>query len=137
VVCSSAAKAPDPSWYAAKGELVSDVTNAYDPYHMSSAAGALINITNLLNFRRGGPLDAQVQGASRPYGNYVFGAYMSAAGFSLIDALSGANSFAAVSNASYPKDLPRNDSYPAIPTDNLAAITQGYNDQTNGSLCRK
>jgi hypothetical protein len=90
----------------------------------------------LLSFQRGGLLDAQPLGGSRAYGNYVYGAYLSASGLPLSVALAGANSYASVSNAQYP-GFTMDPNYPAIPAANIANITNGYNAQQNGTLCHK
>jgi hypothetical protein len=96
----------------------------------------LVNAAYLSGFRRGGALDAQPLGASRAYGNYVFGAYLSAAGITLSVGLGGANGYAAVSNAQYP-GFSMDPNYPAVPQANVANIINGYNAQRNGTLCHK
>jgi hypothetical protein len=103
---------------------------------MSQATGGLLNLTNLASFRRGGSLDPQPAGASRAYGNYVFGAYMSAMGASLSEALNGANWYASTSGASYDADLLTNPNYPAIPAASVINIFKGYLAQQNGTLCQ-
>ena len=101
-----------------------------------SPAGWLVNAAYLFSFRRDGALDAQPFGASRAYGNYVFGAYLSAAGIPLSVGLAGANGYAAVSNAQYP-GFTMDPNLPAIPQANVANIVNGYNTQQNGTLCHK
>src|SRR5271156_5030700 len=68
--CASAGNAPDPNYYANKGQAAS--------------SNVIKDIYNLFNFRRGGALDAQVGpgsngqpfGGSPAYANYTFGVYM-------------------------------------------------------------
>lgn len=77
-------------------------------------------------------------GGSPAYANYVFGVYMSAAGATLSQTLSGAQDYARYSGAT---DVYRaagdsmDPNYPGIPASNVANITQGYSDQKNGTLC--
>jgi len=127
--CTSAGGAPNPSMYAAAG-TIAQVSEFLSP------GGLLVNAAYLLSFPRGGALDAQPLGASRAYGNYVFGAYLSAAGIPLSVGLAGANGYAAVSNAQYP-GFTMDPNYPAIPQANVANIVNGYNAQRNGTLCHK
>ena len=86
------------------------------------------------DFQRGGPLDAQPLGASRAYGNYVFGAALSGAGYSLSFTLSSANAYALLSGAQYPGET-MDPNYTSIPAANVANISNGYNAQKNGTLC--
>ena len=132
--CSEAGGAPDPSVYAALGKASADELLSGDGEY---TGGLLINhYAKLFAFRRGGSLDAQPLGASRAYGNYVYGAYLYSAGFSLPGALYGANAYAAVSKAQYPNQ--RMDSkYSFIPADNVANITRGFYAARNGVLCHK
>jgi RHS repeat-associated protein len=127
--CASAGGAPNPSAYAAAG-TIAKVSEFLSP------GGLLVNAAYLSGFRRGGALDAQPLGASRAYGNYVFGAYLSAAGIPLSVGLGGANGYAAVSNAQYP-GFSMDPNYPAVPQANVANIINGYNAQRNGTLCHK
>jgi hypothetical protein len=127
--CASAGGAPNPSAYAAAG-TIAKVSEFLSP------GGLLVNAAYLSGFRRGGALDAQPLGASRAYGNYVFGAYLSAAGIPLSVGLGGANGYAAVSNAQYP-GFSMDPNYSAIPQANVANIINGYNAQRNGTLCHK
>jgi hypothetical protein len=105
-----------------------------------NSAGSLMNqasqAANFLSFWRGGSLDAQRQGGSRAYGNYVFGAAMSSAGYSLSFTLSAANTFSIISFASYPGFV-MDSHYTSIPAANVANITNGYNAQKSGTLCHK
>ena len=127
--CASAGGAPNPSAYAAAG-TIAQVSEFLSP------GGLLVNAAYLSGFRRGGALDAQPLGASRAYGNYVFGAYLSAAGIPLSVGLGGANGYAAVSSAQYP-GFSMDPNYPAVPQANVANIINGYNAQHNGTLCHK
>jgi hypothetical protein len=61
---------------------------------VAESANWLENDFNLLDFHRGGSLDAQAQGGS-PDANYVFGVYMNAAGYSLSQTLGAANAYGA------------------------------------------
>ncbi|BFI94617.1 MAG: hypothetical protein RSP_01270 [Rhodanobacter sp.] len=140
--CQGAGNAPAPSVYQQRGRLANNMMNSYTPYApygTASAAGVMYNASELAQFRRGGVLDAQVRyGGSPAYANYVFGVYMSASGATLSQTLSGAQDYARFSgatqtykNAGYTMDK----DYPSLPASNVANITQGYNDQKNGTLC--
>jgi hypothetical protein len=136
--CTQAGNAPDPSAYAARGQASANALLSATGDAMASAP--IAQYVNLLDFRRGGSLDAQPLGGSQAYGNYVFGAYVSAAGISLSTALTGANAYAAVSKAFNPKQYSNqqmDSRYTAIPAANVANITNGYNAQQNGTLCHK
>jgi len=129
--CAPSGKAPNPVIYAEYGE----------------SAGWLDNDLNLLSFRRGGILDAQVlYGGSQDYANYVFGVYMAAAGYSLPQALGFANAYAGSPSfkanfpfigTKYPKLKPSDfgTKYTKTPAINIANITAGFNDERNGTLC--
>src|SRR5438034_3856685 len=78
--CNRAGNAPDPSVYQAKGQTAQNNSVA-DLYY-------------LFQFRAGGGLDAQPQGSSPAYANYAYGVYMSAAGYTLNQALTGADIYA-------------------------------------------
>ncbi|MHB8304006.1 MAG: hypothetical protein ACYDC6_14435 [Acidobacteriaceae bacterium] len=88
----------------------------------------------LFSFHRGGLLDAQPLGASPAYGNYVFGAALNAAGYSLSFTLFAANTYAFSSGAKYPGQI-MDQNYGSIPAANVANITNGYNAQANGTVC--
>lgn len=99
-------------------------------------AAASDEMGSLWNFKRGNSFDAQVQyGGSTDYGNYAFGVYMAAAGFSLQDTLGGANdygrAFSHYPAGLYVMDVP---DYPNIPIQNANMITQGYQDEVNGTM---
>lgn len=116
--CAPSGHAPDPSFYAGLGE----------------SAGWFHNDVNLFEFHRGGLLDAQADGGSTAYANYVFGVYMNAAGYSLSQTLAGANAYAYLF-AHYPPNKPKDPKYPSIPAVNVANITAGFNTNKNGTLC--
>lgn len=74
------------------------------------------------------------------YGNYVFGDYMSAAGFPLSVALAGANAIAnrnSLKNPGQYSGRQMDSDYPALPAANVTNITAGYNAQRNGTLCHQ
>ena len=133
--CGGAGNAPDPSYYANQGKL--DRNNP-------------IQSTNhtLFGFPEGGANDAQPSGGSPYYANYVYGAYMQQAGFPKSVSIILANEYSVFSGISRgirglgPKYDPgqlkdANPWAPAIPASNVTAITQGFNDARNGTLCHK
>jgi hypothetical protein len=120
--CNRAGNAPDPSVYQAKGQAAS--TNAF------------VDIYNLFSFRAGGGLDAQPQGASPSYANYAYGAYVSAAGYTLNQALTGADIYAQY-RASYPSGTTMSPTNQFTPEANVMNITYGFNAQQMGTLCHK
>jgi hypothetical protein len=74
------------------------------------------------------------------YGNYVFGAYMAAAGVPLKVALSGASGLALVSGAYFTynrNNFQMDPNYPLLPAANVGNITNGYNAAVNGTVCHK
>ena len=129
--CASAGNAPGPSTYAQKGQAAS--SNAFK------------DIYNLYSFRRGGTLDAQVGPGpngqpfrgSPAYANYSFGVYMSAAGYTLGQALSLADIYAEF-RSRYPVGTPfAGPNYPFTPQANVTNITNGFNAQKTGTTCHK
>jgi len=121
--CNTAGNAPDPSVYAAKGQAAS--TNAIKDFY------------DLFQFRAGGGLDAQPQGASPAYANYVYGVYMAAAGYTLNQALAGADIYAQY-RSRYPANVPMDGPNHAFtPVVNVMNITYGFNAQKTGTLCHK
>ncbi|HZT73780.1 MAG TPA: RHS repeat-associated core domain-containing protein [Terriglobales bacterium] len=140
--CDHAGGAPPPADYAAEGSaaLALEITSASIPGSGSLAfnlTGVAMNGLNLVSFHRGGRLDAQVRyGGSQAYANYVFGAYMAAAGFSLSFTLSAANAYGALASR-YPHHPPIyfDPVYSHIPKLNVASITAGFNAERDGSLC--
>ena len=120
--CNRAGSAPDPSVYQAKGQAAS--TNEFKDWYY------------LFQFRAGGGLDAQPQGASTAYANYAYGAYMSAAGYTLNQALSGADTYAQY-RASYRPGTVMDPNHPFTPMANVMNITYGFSAQQMGTLCHK
>jgi len=96
-------------------------------------------------FSIGGYLDAQPMATGSTYekaayGNYVFGAYMSAAGFPLSVTLAGANEIAfyhSLSNSSQYSGRQMDSFFWSLPAANVANITAGHNAQRSGTLCHK
>jgi len=121
--CNRAANAPDPSTYQAKGQAAQN--------------NAILDLWYLPQFMRGGALDAQVRyGGSPAYANYAFGVYMSAAGYTLNQALSGADIIGEYFSH-YPASTVMSPTYQFIPEANFMNITYGFNAQQNGTLCHK
>lgn len=120
--CNGAGNAPDPSVYQAKGQAAS--TNEFkDLYY-------------LFQFRAGGGLDAQPQGASPAYANYAYGVYMSAAGYTLDQALAGADIYAQY-RSSYRPGTVMDPNHPFTPMANVMNITYGFTAQQMGTICHK
>ncbi len=135
--CDTSGTAPSPEDYARRGEFANQLLTAPDPEGNSAAAGTIYNIWELAQFRRGGPLDAQVRyGGSPAYANYAFGVYTGAAGFSLPDALGIANLYGQL-RSHYPATTVMDRNYPSIPSANVANISNGFNAYKSGALCRK
>jgi RHS repeat-associated protein len=135
-------KAPAPSYYAAQAvqQNPSNPEQDTSPINMFIAAWGFNNLANKLGiqgFLGFGSLNAQPQGASPAYANYVYGVYMSAAGFSLDYAQTAGNVAAAMTSNYGPGGPPSgyNPTYPSTPNSNVANIAQGYNDQQYGTLC--
>jgi len=120
--CNYAGSAPSPSVYAQKGQ--------------AGSSNAFTDIYNLLQFRRGASLDAQVRyGGAPSYANYAFGVYMAAAGYTLNQTLALADIYAQF-RSSYPVGTPMaGPNYPFTPQANVSNITNGFNAQTNGTTC--
>jgi hypothetical protein len=120
--CNRAGNAPDPSVYQAKGQAA-QTNEIKDLYY-------------LFQFRAGGRLDAQPQGSSTAYANYVYGVYTSAAGYTLNQALAGADIYAQY-RASYGPGTVMDPNHPFTPMVNVMNINYGFNAQQNGTLCHK
>lgn len=96
-----------------------------------------------MGWPRGGYLDPQKLASgtiyqNQAYGNYAFGVYMQAAGFSLYQTLYDANSYAAYSKLRNWKQYSGNQmdpNYSFLPAASVANITNGYNAQANGTVC--
>jgi RHS repeat-associated protein len=126
--CKAAANAPSPQQYQEVGKSLS-LLDSMGPI------GYAPTLVALSSFHRGGALDAQVRyGASPAYANYVFGVTLSAEGTSLSGALAAANAYGAMAS-SYGKQVTMDPNYSYIPQANVQSITDGYNDQQNGTLC--
>jgi RHS repeat-associated protein len=127
--CAPSGSAPTPGQYRALGWA------AQASWFLDPLAGGAFNLGLLANFRRGALLDAQVlYGGSQAYANYAYGDYMAAAGFSLEETLAGANLYGS-NFSNYPAGTPMDPNYPGIPAANVANITNGWNDEQNGTLC--
>jgi hypothetical protein len=129
--CEVSGNAPSPNLYAQFGKTAS--------------SNPLVDLSYLLQFRRGGSLDAQVGlgangqpcGGSPAYANYAYGVYMSAAGYTLSQALAGADIYAQF-RSRYPVGTPMaGPTYPFTPQSNVTNITNGFNAQQNGTTCQK
>lgn len=143
--CLDTGGAPSPSDYTAQGQqlqnTMQDAFNAANDTCLDcgsvEASMPIVALSTLYpSFRRGGSLDAQAYEGSIAYGNYTYGVYMSAAGFSLGFTLNAANLYAA-SPGKYTA-LPPNQfdaNYTFTPAVNITNITLGYNDQQNGTVC--
>jgi RHS repeat-associated protein len=118
--CAPSGDAMSPSYYQQLGSELAPWTFATE--------------LEALEFGRGGGLDAQALGASADYANYVFGVYMAASGYSLNFTLSAGNAYAA-GFSHYRPNIPMDPNYPSTPAANVAAITKGFNDEQNGTLC--
>jgi len=137
--CEGMGSAPDPRDYERRGQNVNpDNVSPMTPYGIGPGVAGLNNLGQLSDFRRGGPLDAQVRyGGSTAYANYVFGVYLSAAGWTLPQTLDAANDYARA-RSQYPQGTPMaGPDYPYTPAANVANITRGFNDQRKGTLCTK
>ena len=131
-LCKYAGRALDPSAYAYTGNATkyNPVTTYFDLFH---------------GFAIGGYLDAQpfATGSvfqNADYGNYVYGAYMSANGWPLSLALAGADAHAWNQHRHNPIQYigrRMDPNYPDLPIDNVVNITKGFNAQRNGTLCHK
>jgi len=103
---------------------------------LGGSAGWIENDVYLSAFHRGGFLDAQAYGASPAYGNYVFGVYMSAAGYSLSTTLSAANAYGALFSTYHPTSTnPMDPTYTHIPAANVANVSNGFNAERTATLC--
>ena len=68
--------------------------------------------------------------------NYVYGVYMSAAGYTLNQALTGADIYAQY-RSSYPAGTVMDPKYQFTPEVNVMNITYGFSAQQMGTLCHK
>ncbi len=136
-VCSPSGTAPSPQDYASRGALAGHIFwNPADPDGNSELAGPLYLAQDLAQFRRGGPLDAQVRyKGSTAYGNYGFGVYNAAAGIPLRETLDLANAYGRLRSVYHDRHM--DPKYEFIPVENVQNISKGYSDYKNGTLCRK
>jgi hypothetical protein len=136
--CNTAGNAPSPQQYQNQGQqsaqMQAYLNSTDDGSGAAATAGLLLGLSNLFSFHRGGALDAQAYGSSPAYANYAYGDYLSAAGFSLPVALSGANLYAFL-GSTYPAATVMSPTYPSTPSSNVSNITGGFNAQQNGTLC--
>jgi hypothetical protein len=143
--CPGVGNAPSPQQFAANGQAANQRQQFYNSMNDPSGGGAasaglLFDFLDLLKFRRGGSYDAQAYGSTPAYGNYAYGVYMSADGYSFSTTLSGANLFGATSTytPSYVASHGGYDPlYPNLPLSNIENIISGFLQQQNGSLCTK
>lgn len=138
VPCAPSGKAPSPSFYQEQGLQAKNLSilSAMFPFAMGRQSIDAYNMMILSQFHRGGTLDAQVRyGGSPTYANYVYGVYLAAAGWTLTEALQGADFYAAL-RSSYPKGTPMDPIYKSVPAANFANITAGFNAEKNGTLCQ-
>jgi hypothetical protein len=128
--CPAGGNAPTLNQYQAAGQAASNSMASSDL--LQRFTGFKFNISNLLAFHRGGSLDAQAFGGSTPYANYVYGVYMSAAGYSLQQTMDGAALYASLfaNNG----NAPPSSQYPSMKAANVTSITNGYNAQQKGVI---
>ena len=129
--CQSAGSAPSPQQYANEGTALAQQAASSGP----SLLNGLDEIALLLQFHRGGMLDAQAQGGSPAYGNYAFGAFFAGLGWSLQNTLAAANAYGALASQYNPKTTNMSPDYPGIPSANVQNIANGYNAATAQVLC--
>jgi hypothetical protein len=138
-----------PSQYAAAGaafkaDYIDSIASGDDAALI--AAGL---VTLHADFHQGGSLDAQPNASGdtfqkQTYGNYAFGVFFAAAGVPLNQALSAASAYGywqqfrgyLKSGHNPYRNQPLDPVYGGIPSANVQNITQGYNDQINGTTCQ-
>ena len=138
--CPGAGNAPSPQQYQSQGQQ-SDQRQAYlnsvdDGSGGAASAGLILGLGDLLSFHRGGALDAQAYGSTASYANYVYGDYLSAAGYSQSTALFVANTYAFFFGK-YSATTVMSPAYPSTPARNVSNINSGFNAQQSGTLCTK
>ena len=119
--CDKAGGAPDPSFYQAKGQ---------------AASRSPFGDFSVFQWGDSGNLNPQRMGAKPSYANYVYGVYMSAAGFTLDQALTGADLFAG-RYRSYSPGTTMDPTYQSTPAVNVVNIKRGFAAQQTGTLCHK
>ncbi len=128
--CSVQGRALPPSAYATQGQQAN-----------ASTVNFVLDIA--MGWPRGDYLDPQPLASgdkyqNQAYGNYVFGVYMQAAGFSLSQTLSAADAYAGYSKLLNWNQYSGNQidpNYSFLPAASVTNITNGYNAQANGSVC--
>ena len=147
--CAHMGKAKSPSQYAAAGKAFKttyiDPLSAINGDTADIAPGVVVGglVTLYSYFHQGGSLDAQPYATGSPlqkasYGNYVYGVFFAAAGFSLNATLSAANIYGykqQIVNGAY-KLRTFGPDYGGIPIENVQDITAGYKAQLKGATCR-
>lgn len=88
----------------------------------------------LMQFHRGGTLDAQAQGATAAYANYAYGSFFAGLGWSLQTTLMAADAYA-FGFSSYPSGTKMDPTYGSIPATNAQNIAAGWNGANAGALC--
>jgi hypothetical protein len=132
--------APDPAEYAKRGEYAKSLMTQPGDTEAGAAAaagGVLYDASQLAQFKRGWPLDAQHYGGSHEYANYAFGVYNATAGRSLSDALDMADVYGKHFSTYDPNKTPMDAVYTHIPASNVAAIKNAYSDYNEGTLYKK
>jgi len=129
--CQSQGSAPSPQQYANEGAALAQEAASSGP----SLLNGLDEIALLLQFKRGGMLDAQAQGGSPAYANYAFGAFFAGLGWSLQNSLAAANAYGALASQYNPKTTNMSPDYPGIPSANVQNIANGYNAARAQVLC--
>jgi hypothetical protein len=123
--CAGSGTAPAPYRYQAIGEADQSLP--------------ITGAVHLRQFARGYALDAQAYGGTPAYANYTFGVYMASAGYSLNFTMQSADVYGELRSHYTPQYLanhPLDSTYTHIPTDNVNNITNGFNDQKAGNLCK-
>lgn len=129
--CQSSGSAPSPQQYANEGAALAQQAANSGP----SLLNGLDEIALLLQFKRGGMLDAQAQGGSPAYANYAFGAFFAGLGWSLQNSLAAANAYGALASHYNPQTTNMSPNYPGIPSSNVQNIANGYNAARAQVLC--
>jgi len=145
--CAYMGNAMSPSQYAEMGQAWKHtwLDPVFDPVNASNGAGFTVGglIELYSDFHRGGSLDAQPyangdQLQKATYGNFAFGVFFAAAGWSLDDALTAASIYGykqRIVNRAY-RGRSLDPKYSGIPVENVQDITAGYPAQLSGAACR-
>ena len=127
--CQGAGNAPSPQQYVNDAQALANQS--------PSLLNGLDELAILLQFHRGGALDAQAYGASNNYANYVYGAFFAGLGWPLQETLGAANVYGTLFSHYNPNTVQMSSSYPGIPAVNVRNIVNGYNATKAGVLCTK